>query len=177
MYYQNGNYMQDLNYYNQTPNMNYNPYRMNYSNQNIPMNQAQMPMTTNLNAMYPATYRIVAPVVAQVLSNHSGYLTEDSLNSMVDTVYNIVEGDINLGNQNARSVTNPTSENSNASNCERNSPTSRSSAHSTTTSGTNSQNALLKDFIKVIMLNEISSRRQNATMMMPNQNLTQPMLF
>lgn len=140
MYYgQNGNYMQDLNYYNQNPNPNYtyNPYMQNntYPNQNnmsmnnmgnmnTPMRQPQQ----NLNAMYPAVYRIILPVVSQVVSNNNtSYLTEDGLNSMVDTVYNIVEGDINL-QSNSNSATGEaqttTTENSSSSNCSRANTTS-----------------------------------------------------
>ena len=129
MYYQNGNYMQDLNYYNQNPNQGFNPYTQNnYQTQNMNMNmnnQMQMPQQ-NLSAMYPAVYRIISPVASQVLSNsNTGYLTEDTLNNMVDTVYNIVEKDINLEN-NSNSVTNTVStENSNGSNCEKNRNTPR----------------------------------------------------
>ncbi len=140
--WQNGNYMQDLNYYNQNPNYTYNPYMQNMpsstyasqnnmnmnnmgnaSNMNPPMRQPQQ----NLNAMYPAVYRIISPVVSQVVSNNNtNYLTEDGLNSMVDTVYNIVEGDINLSNsQNtAASVAQTTTTENSSSNCSRANTTS-----------------------------------------------------
>lgn len=140
MYYQqNGNYMQDLNYYNQNPNYPYNPYMSNGQNNaypaqnNMNMNQmgnrnmnAQMTQAPqNLSAMYPAVYRIISPVVCQVVSNNNtSYVTEDSLNSMVDTVYNIVEGDINLSdNSNVRETTTAT-ESSAGSNCSRANTTS-----------------------------------------------------
>ena len=170
MYYQNGNYMQDLNYYNQTPNVGYNPYmNNNFQNQNMGM-QNQMPIgQQNLNAMYPAVYRIISPVVSQVLANNNtGYLTEDALNNMVDSVYRIVEGDINLGdNSNVSNVA--SNENTNNSSCERNSSTSRQNSTSATNSRSNSQNSLLRDLIKIMILNEIISRRQNTNqMMMPN---------
>lgn len=179
MYYQNGNYMQDLNYYNQTPNMGYNPYMANsYSNQNMMMNHT-MP-GQNLNAMYPAVYRIISPVVSQVLSGtNAGYLTEDTLNNMVDTVYNIVEGDIHVENR-ANTVNSAMNENTNTANCERNSPNSRQNTGSTSTHGANTQNALLKDLIKIMILNEIQARRQNNPMMqcnMSNMNPTQPMFM
>ena len=173
MYYQNGNYMQDLNYYNQNPSVGFNPYiTNNYQTQTMNMNP-QMPMQQqNLNAMYPAVYRIISPVASQVLANNNtGYLTEDALNSMVDTVYNIVEGDINVEN-NSNSVSNSSSnDNSNGSNCSRTSTTNPSSTtNSTTTSGANRQNALLRDLIKIMLLNDIIARRQTANqqMMMPN---------
>lgn len=141
--WQNGNYMQDLNYYNQNPNYTYNPYMQNVPNNtyvsqnnmnmnnmgntnnmnNTPMRQPQQ----NLNAMYPAVYRIISPVVSQVVSNNNtSYLTEDGLNSMVDTVYNIVEGDINLSNsQNtAANVTQNTTTENSSSNCSRANTTS-----------------------------------------------------
>ncbi len=176
MYYQNGNYMQDLNCYNQTPGMGYQPYaNTNFSNQTMPMNNNPIPMMqANLNTMYPATYRIISPVITQVLSNHNaGYLTEDALNSMVDTVYNIVEGDINLG-ADRNHTNNSTNENSNASNCERNSSTPRQNVNSTTTSRPDSQNALLRDLIKIMILNELNCRRQSNfnPMSMQNPNMT-----
>lgn len=167
MYYQNGNYMQDLNYYNQNPNanMNYNPYmNNNYSAQNMGMN-AQVPMQNqqqNLSAMYPAIYRIISPVVSQVLMNNNyGYITEENLNIMVDTVYNIVEGDINLTN-NSATTPNTESSNQNNSSCERNSSTSRQNNASNSNSRTNSQNTLLRDLIKIMILNEISERNRNS---------------
>ncbi len=178
MYYQNGNYMQDLNYYNQTPNMGFNPYVASpYANQNGVMNpQMAQFQPPNLNAMYPAVYRIISPVVSQVLANQNrGYLTEENLNNMVDTVYNIVEGDIQV-KSNERVANHASSESTN--NCERNTPTSRQTATTTTNSTTDSQNTLLKDLIKIMILNEINTQRQNPSnpMMMqnnvPNSNMT-----
>ena len=162
MYYQNGNYMQDLNYYNQTPNFGYNPYM---TNQNMNMRQGtQMPMhTQNLNTLYPAVHRIILPVANQVLANNNTqYLTEEALNSMVEHIYNIVEKDINLENNSNCAGQTQTSENSNH---ERNSgrpSTSRASEQMTHT-----QNSLLRDLIRIILLNEIISRRhRNQAMMM-----------
>ena len=171
MYYQNGNYMQDLNYYNQNPSVGFNPYRQNNC-QTPNMNQGMPMQQQNLNAMYPAVYRIISPVVSQVLANNNmGYLTEDTLNSMVDTVYNIVEGDINLENY-SNSVTNSASnENGNNSNCSRSNTSNPSSnATSTANNRANRQNSLLRDLIKIIILNSIISQRQNLNpqMMMPN---------
>lgn len=172
MYYQNGNYMQDLNYYNQNPNMGYNPYA-----QNMNMN-AQMPMgqmgQQNLNAMYPAVYRIISPVASQVLSNsNTGYLTEDSLNSMVDSVYHVVERDVSGTNTNSTTST-QTNANSNENNCGRTSSNSSSNSNTTAsiTSTQNRQDSLLRDLIKIMLLNEILLRRQNQTnqMMMQNMN-------
>lgn len=190
MYYQNGNYMQDLNYYNQNPNYGFNPYSQNnfpVQNMNTQMNgqqnMMQMSQTQNLSAMYPAVYRIISPVVSQVLSNKNiGYLTEDNLNNMVDTVYDIVEGDINLNNNNSN-TSNTSNTNSNASNCERNSSTSRQNTTSISTAGADTQNALLRDLIKIMILNEIHFRKQNNSnqMMMqnniPNANMTQSMFM
>lgn len=191
MYYQNGSYMQDLNYYNQNPNMGYNPYNTNqFQNPNVNM---QMPMgqmyQQNLSAMYPAVYRIISPVVSQVLTNNNtGYLTDDVLNSMVDTVYNIVEGDINLNNNTNKQATQANS-NSNESNCGRTSSNATPSSNSTsaTNSTSNGQNNLLRDLIKIMILNEIISRRNTMNSqtiisnsmpnMMQNPNMNQPMFI
>ncbi len=177
MYYQNGNYMQDLNYYNQMPAMGYQPYaNQPYSNPNVnPVNQ---PMP-NLNAMYPAVYRIIAPVVSQVLANsNTNYLSEEALNNMVDTVYDMVEGDINVKSNATRLNSNHASnENTSSGSCERNSSTSRPNTSATPATYTDSQNALLKDLIKIMILNELNCRRQSNfnTMSMQNSNMTQPM--
>lgn len=175
MYYQNGNYMQDLNYYNQTPNFGYNPYMANqFQSQSMNMgNGTQMQMQSqNLNAMYPAVHRIISPVANQVLANcNTSYLTEDTLNNMVDTVYNIVEGDINVESCPAQ-TTQSTPTETQSSNCDRN------STRPTSTAATNDpvsvrvprrQNSLLRDLIRIMLLNEIISRRnRNQSMMMPN---------
>lgn len=193
MYYQNGGYMQDLNYYNQNPAANqgygYNPYMTttnnNYQTQNITQGQPMMAMPMqmpqqNLNAMYPAVYRIISPVASQVLSNsNTQYISEDALNNMVDTVYNIVEGDINLSDDSNSSSNLSSNSNTNSRECESNqsnncgrtsTPNSSSNSTSTTTSRPNRQNSLLRDLIKIILLNEIISRRQNqnSQMMMSN---------
>lgn len=156
MYYQNGNYMQDLNYYNQNPNYGYNPYQ----NMNAPMYQ-------NLSIMYPAVYRIISPVVAQVLSTaNTTYLTEDALNKMVDNVYNIVERDINVEDSLNSVAPSQVSENQNSGNCERNSTRSTANPNHLT-SAQNKQNSLLRDLIKIMLLDSIVSKRQN--------NISQPM--
>ena len=162
MYYQNGNYMQDLNCYNQIPNYGYNPYMQNnYQN----MFNSQMPASqANLSAMYPSVYRIISPVVSKALSdnNRSGYLTEDILNDMVNTVYTVVEGDVNIVSNSGNTVR---AENSSGNNMDRNQAASRQN-----TSNNSNSNTLLKDLIKIMFLDEISVRRQNPMMMQnPNQ--------
>lgn len=175
MYYDNGSYMQDLNYYNQNPvqNFGYNPYMMNnFQNQQFPIGMG-MQNQQNLKSMYPATYRVICPVVSQVVANNNTqYITEDSLNNMVDKVYNIVQGDINLSENLNETSTEATQVASNTRNS-----SSNSSTNSTNNSncGKNTQNALLRDLIRIMILNEIISRRQNQAMMMQNFNMNQQM--
>lgn len=162
MFYSNGNYMQDFNCYNQNPNINYyNPYLQNgFPNPNMmQQNQAQ-----NLNMMYPAIYRIILPVVTQVLQNTNiGYLTEEALNNYVDTVYNIVEGDITLPEE-----SNNTQEQMSSSNRNNSSSTTSSAIN---VNSSNRQNNLLRDIIKIIMLNEIRFKRQNFMQNMNNNQM------
>lgn len=194
MYYQNGNYMQDLNYYNQTPNFGYNPYNQTGSFQNQSMNNGQqnianitnmqMGQCQSLSAMYPAVYRIISPVAAQVISNNNtNFLTEEALNNMVDTVYNIVEGDINVTNDPVNANVSDSTENS-STNCSRTTtPSTNGTANRSNTANSiqNRSNSLLRDMIKIIILNDISSRRQcnmNSMMMqnnMMNSNMNQGM--
>jgi len=171
MYYQNGNYMQDLNYYNQNPNnYNWGPYQ-NFPNQNR-NNQMQY---QNLNSMYPAVYRIIAPVVSQVLGNNNyQFLTEDMLNNMVDSVYSIVEGDISVSNNN--SGNNELQENQDSINNSKNMSGSKSTV-STSNSTNCRQNALLRDLIKIMILNEVALTRQNVQtqLMLQNANMNNQM--
>lgn len=193
----NDNYMQDLYFYNQMPNQNtYNPMGMN-NNGNIPntmmnngmyMNQGQNPnmymqnsnQPANINTLYPSSYRILMPVVSRVVSNSNyQFLNEDVLDNMVDTVYNITEGQINYENENDQvttrertsntqtnstsvSQTNQNSSNSNTTNVTNS--TTRVNNNTTQTSNNNSTNTsndnLLRDLIKILIIREIISRRQ-----------------
>ena len=175
MYYQNGNYMQDLNYYNQNPN--YNPMMNVYANNTMPMNP--MPQQ-NLSTFYPAVYRIIEPISSQVVSNNNtNYLTEDLLNQMVDSVYNIVEGDINVSSNHFNLTNDDSEENKNIANSSRVQTISNSSRTTSVSNLAKSQNDLLKDIIKIMILNDIISRRNrnlmnqqnnfNNNMQMPNQ--------
>lgn len=189
MYYQNGNYMQDLNYYNQNPSYGFNPYSQNnyaFQNMNTQMNRQQnvmqMPQYQNISAMYPAVYRIISPVVSQVLCNtNTGYLTEESLNNLVDTVYNTVEGDINLADYSNVSTTTTSNETNSGSNATRCANNTNSNTTVSTVSTSNKPNALLRDLIKIMILTDIISRRQNQTVTMsnniPNANMNQPLFM
>ena len=170
MYYQNGNYMQDLNYYNQNPNMNWN-----YSNPNMNMNGAmpnQMMPQANLASMYPAIYRIIMPVVSRVVSNNNmNYVTEESLCNMVDTVYNIVEGDINLNTNERNNLAEENNSQNQQSAAERSSSSQRQGTSAGSTRGANvQQNTLLRDLIRILILNEITDRRRRMNQQMIFQN-------
>ncbi len=183
MFYSNNNdnYMQDLYFYNQTPNNTYFPNNMQnynmmqgqnpnmmYNNPNMYQNQ----MNQNMNNLYPDIYRIINPVVSRVIANSNyQFLNEDALNNMTDTVYNIVEGQIDLNDNVAQSESssssqsassNTSSVSSNGSN--RISETTRQSSISQTSSNSkpNRNDNLLKDIIKILILKELLSR--------PNRN-------
>ena len=182
MYYQNyDDYMRDVFYFNQMPNQMQNP-NMGFQNMgfNQPVNQiGQMnPMNQgiNYNNMFPSIYRIVQPVVSRVVTgNNYQYLTEDNLNSMVDTVYNIVEGDVVNSSENDCQATQTVS-----------AQATRTQNTNTTTSNNNSNNVstarncenqnttiLLKDLIKILLLKEIICRNNmrrvsNNMMWQPN---------
>ena len=86
----NGMYMQNNNMMNGNMMNNINP-----QNQDMMSNISNMWQSNSINNMYPSIYRIINPVVNRVVSNtNCQNLTNDSLNNMVDTVYNIVEGQI-----------------------------------------------------------------------------------
>lgn len=110
MFYQgNNDYMRDAFYYSQPQSNTTYPYggmNNNYSqNTTMPINttsafgnnmsMGNMNSINPLNNMYPQVYRIIEPVASRVIANNNyPYYTEDNLNNMVDTVYNIVEGDV-----------------------------------------------------------------------------------
>lgn len=110
MFYQgNNDYMRDAFYYSQPQQSATYPYggmNNNYSQvAAMPMNttsafgnnmnMGNMPTTNSVSNMYPQVYRIIDPVASRVIANNNyPYYTEDNLNNMVDTVYNIVEGDV-----------------------------------------------------------------------------------
>ena len=191
VYSNSDNYMQDLYFYNQMPNNTYmsnmSPNNMMGNFQNTQMmngingmqNQNMMNCTysgsqnmygnnmgQNINNLYPSIYRIITPVVSKVVANSNcQFLNEDTLNNMVDTVYNIVEGQIEYDNEPSTQVENTQSTNSSSSS--NNSSNVRASetrqiTNSQTQSSSNSRNRrsdnLLRDIIKILILRELLSR-------------------
>lgn len=175
-YSNNDNYMQDLYFYNQIPNnptyMNNMPmHNMQMNNQpNQMMNPNMMYGNQNLNNFYPSIYRIIMPVVSNVVANSNyQYLTEDLLNNMVETVYNIVDGQIDYGDEDLSRNNSASSNNSNNSTSitSSNSSTNTMSSQRTTenrqtlsNSRNNKNDELLKDIIKILILKEIQHKRQ-----------------
>lgn len=168
MYYQNyDDYMRDVFYFNQMPNPMQNA---NMGCQNVGFNQPVNPMnqmnpmnqSMNYNNMFPSIYRIVQPVVSRVVTgNNWQYVTEENLNSMVDTVYNIVEGDVVNNNDNDSQATQTVS--AQATRTQNTSTNNNNNNNSNTVANARNcenQNAtvLLKDLIKILILKEIICR-------------------
>lgn len=169
MYYQNcDDYMRDVFYFNQMPNQNFNyPYMgCNLPNSGFGANNG----TTNfnnvnpdINNMYPSIYRIIQPVVSRVVTgNNYGYITEDNLNSMVDTVYNIVEGDVvNNSSEDASSMNNSStqtqSQTQRNNNCNTQTTTQNTASSRVNDNNQDSRN-LLRDLIKILLIKEILRR-------------------
>ena len=186
----NDSYMQDLYYYNQIPN---NTYMNNFGNtmlgnpnmpimqpglSNIPnnpsfVNQGIYPNNIpvqNLNNLYPSIYRILTPVVSRVVLNNNQPITEELLNNMTDTVFNIVEGQIDLGDdQIQKNIHNENQQlNSNSSNTSNSNSSNRTSETTRQSNQGNSNNIarnnkgdyLLRDLIKILNIKEFLSRNQ-----------------
>lgn len=180
----NDNYMQDLYCFNQVPNSNLNmntypnsnSFQNNmwsqqnggyYNSNNIQSNFNQI---NNLNSLYPSIYRIIMPVIVRVLQNSNyQFLNEDVLNNMVDTVYNIVEGQIDYSDEPNNNINNnilndyTISNSSNSSNNSANNQVNKSTDSKQQISDNSNQNsckdsALLKDLIKILFLREIIKR-------------------
>lgn len=85
----------------------------------------------NINNLYPSIYRIVYPVVQKVTSeNNFQVINDEIVTNTTDTIYNIVEGDLNSAQNSAQ-------------NCNSNSSSQRnmsSSSNSNTSSSNNNQN-------------------------------------
>ena len=100
---------------------------------------------SNINSLYPSLYRILMPVVQRVVQNSNlQFLNEDVLNNITDTIYNIVEGQIEYGDnpQNrSQDTRNENSQNNNARN-----------------NTSKSNELLIRDIIKILVLREIVAR-------------------
>lgn len=179
-YSNNDNYMQDLYFYNQIPNGTY----MNNLGGSIPINpnvQSNQinPMTnnvmfqdprfipnnysgTNINNLYPSIYRIINPVISRVVSNNNQPVTEELLNNMTDTVFNIVEGQIDLADDQIQKTVQNESQNSlNSSNNSQSRPSDQSRTSNIQTQSKCSRNDyLLKDFIKTLIIKELLQKNQ-----------------
>ena len=192
MYYSNQDYMQDLNFYNQVnPNMqnigNPNGYSFGmqpntncmcsqFQNGFIPnnmqcnMNQT-MQLNNNLEGMYPCTYKIINPVVERVIDgtcSRNQMVTEDNLNNMVDTVFNIVEGQIEKEDSSFTSNSNNTSSDTRNSNINSTMQNRNSSSTSERNDSSNFQrdrsNSLIKDIIRILIIRSLLSRNmRNST--------------
>lgn len=197
----NDNYMQDLYFYNQIPNQNtYNGVGMNNVNMQNPMMNNGMYMNSNpnlysggaqqqpnINTLYPSTYRILMPVVSRVVANSNcQYLNEDVLDNMVDTVFNITEGQINYENEteqvttrerNTTAQTNTTSvsqtnpSNNNTTNVSSTTTRVNNVAQTSNNPTSNSNDSLLRDIIKILIIREILFRRQFPNSNMQNNNM------
>lgn len=184
MFYQNNNdYMRDAFFYSQPQNSTYQyPDMNNYNamgnnmmpygcNMNYGMNQSVQP--TSVSNMYPQVYRIIDPVANRVIANNNyPYYTEDNLNNMVDTVYNIVQGDVSSlssSSSMAETVSDDTitqgasrSTTTNTNNNTRQTNTEVTRTVSTVnTQNANNDNQLLKDLIKIIIIKQLLSRPNN----------------
>ena len=181
MFYPNNiNYMEDLYYYNQQPNTYMGQPGMipNMNNQYMPnqyfpngINNSQ-----NLTSYYPSIYRIMNPVIQRVVSNNSNMMTpnEDQINNMVDTVYNIIEGQLPRENSTLRDQNNNqnNTQNQNANTSSTNQTNQNSSLNTIQNERqTNTLNdSLFRDIIKILIIKELISRIQNQRPQCPIQN-------
>lgn len=204
MFYSNNDaYMQDLYFYNQIPNNTYmnsfaNTMTGNPNMQMMPNNMSNNMQSSNqmlqnsgmlqngmhvqnLNNLYPSIYRILNPVVSRVVSNNNQHISEDLLNNMTDTVFNIVEGQIDFGDdqvqrnsQNeSQSSSSSSSQSSNTNNNSSRSTEMRTSQSNSQTSFRNNRNdSLLRDLIKILIIKELLSRNQFQRQFAPNYSMS-----
>lgn len=177
----NDGYMQDLYYYNQMPNntylnsysngMNLNPNIQMMGNNNMPVNNFGMQnnfSVQNLNSLYPSIYRIINPVVSKVVSNNNQPINENLINNMADTIYNIVEGQVDFGvdeqiqkNQLTEENISSISSNTNQGGSTRNSVNKNFSQNNQASfKNTKTCESLLRDLIKILIIKELLSKNQ-----------------
>jgi len=157
MFYSNyDNYMQDYYCYNQMPNS-----RIGMYNPHMNMNTNYVQQQESFNNLYPNIYNIINPVVSRVLlGNNTQFLSEDSMKNLTDTIYSIVENQINIENENKSGSKTPDKNMTNA-NCSCNNNENSFSRRS--------DNFLIRDLIRILILKEFSIRRyQN---FFPNPNM------
>lgn len=183
MFYSNNDgYMQDLYFYNQMPNSTYmNGFGNNMvGSPNLQLNQGNpginsmmfqpqgfIPNTyssTNLNNLYPSIYRIISPVISRVVSNNNQPITEEALNNMTDTVFNIVEGQIDFADDQIQKSSQPESQTAintaNANSQSRSQDPSRNSTNKLQSRSNSRNDYLLKDFIKTLIIKELLLKNQ-----------------
>ncbi|MBR3614750.1 MAG: hypothetical protein IKL55_06190 [Clostridia bacterium] len=149
-------------------NSNYMMANNMFLNNNIP--------AQNLSNLYPSIYRIINPVVSRVISNNNQVITEELLNNMTDTVFNIVEGQIDLGDDVVqRNTQNEVQSSSNtSSNVSNNTSSTRATENSRQTTQqtsfrNNRNDHLLRDLIKILIIKELLSRNQMQRQFSQNQ--------
>lgn len=180
----NDNYLQDLYNYNQIPsgcnpymNNNYMPNMQN--NPNMMPNQANGMMNgmyqnpnmysannnSNLTNFYPSTYRIINPVVSRVVQNSNyQFLNEDTLNNMVDTVFSIVDGQIDYAEpETTTSSQSQTANSTSQTGTQMQRQTTEVSRTQVSTTN-NRSDSLLRDIIKILIIKELLSRRNSPYM-------------
>ena len=118
----------------------------------------------NYNHLYPSIFRILDPVVKKVIySSGNTYLNEKILKEPSDEVFNIVEGDINKTEQ-EESIKQDA--NTQSQNQIQRKPSCKDEIKEACM---NLRNSLVKDFIKVLIINEFNKR----TIYRPHNNYSQ----
>ena len=165
-----GNNFNQVGFNDQTFNDDFYRYpgprvNINGMNQNTNPNQNNVFNHQNYNHLYPSIYRILDPVVKKVVySSGNTYLNDKILNEITEEVFNIVEGDINKteSDEQIKQEQNQTSQSS--QNQLQRKPISKDEIKEACM---NIRNSLIKDFIKVLIINEFNKR----TIYRPNNHL------
>ena len=135
---------------------------MNFTNQGIPNSQMYQPQSgvQNLSNLYPSVYKIVNPVITRVLAtSNNSMINEEYLNNMVDTVYNIVEGQIEIGDDTIQRNTQQENTTQTNASTSRNQETTRQQVSQTNSRNTRND-SLLRDLIKILIIKDILFKNQ-----------------
>ncbi len=149
-------YMRDIFYYNglagnnmgMQPNQNMAGYMTGPMCMNNGYMSGMQNNGNNINNLYPSIYRIVYPVVQKVTSeNNFPIINDEVITNTTDTIYNIVEGDLNSAQNSTQNCNSNTSiqrstsnsNNSNTSSSSSNNQNMQSSSYSAANSSNSSR--------------------------------------
>lgn len=161
------------------PNNMYQSYNNNYNNMysQIPMNQYdENNQLSNIEQMYPEIYKVINPLVCQKCDNNTQPITEGLVEQMTNEIYDNVVNRVEIENYVNININTREAENRECNGNMKNSSTSCLNRQGSVVSNSKikdnvsedrspvprRQNRLLRDLIRILILNRLLRRRRPA---------------